>query len=249
MSFPAKRSRPGRLVAATACPGRHETPGTHLGRPPRPRTAASQSVRSRSAASGRRGGGGSVRSHPAATARTPGDPQSIRSRIGAVRPWRNGPNPSRRTPPCAGPDPRLASSDRSAESKLTQYSLNCKKLSCSRLRWLAKGCRHRSQAGSPGTPGGAGRRRGHPAVAGPLRLCEPSVLCRPEGYKGQPGYAAVLVLRSRFARRGRGCGSRCTGALEIACTRRSLQVRPSRTRAGRPRVTAVAISTPCRITP
>jgi hypothetical protein len=25
-------SRPGRLVAATACPGRHETPGTHLGR-------------------------------------------------------------------------------------------------------------------------------------------------------------------------------------------------------------------------
>ena len=24
--------RPGRLVAATACPGRHETPGTHLGR-------------------------------------------------------------------------------------------------------------------------------------------------------------------------------------------------------------------------
>src|ERR1700743_165497 len=29
-------SRPGRLVAATACPGRHETPGTNLGRPLRP---------------------------------------------------------------------------------------------------------------------------------------------------------------------------------------------------------------------
>ena len=37
-SFPTKPLRPGRLVAATACPGRHETPGTHLGRPRRPRT-------------------------------------------------------------------------------------------------------------------------------------------------------------------------------------------------------------------
>ena len=36
--FPPNPSRPGRLVAVTACPGRHETPGTHLGRPPRPRT-------------------------------------------------------------------------------------------------------------------------------------------------------------------------------------------------------------------
>src|ERR1700748_3410817 len=34
VSFPAKPSRPGRLVAATACPGRHETPGTHRGRAP-----------------------------------------------------------------------------------------------------------------------------------------------------------------------------------------------------------------------
>ena len=30
---PTNPSRPGRLVAATARPGRHETPGTHLGRP------------------------------------------------------------------------------------------------------------------------------------------------------------------------------------------------------------------------
>ncbi len=30
-----KPSRAGRLVAATACQGRHETPGTHLGRPER----------------------------------------------------------------------------------------------------------------------------------------------------------------------------------------------------------------------
>jgi hypothetical protein len=35
VAFPAEASRPGRLVAATACPGRHETPGTHLGRPER----------------------------------------------------------------------------------------------------------------------------------------------------------------------------------------------------------------------
>src|ERR1700761_873397 len=39
--FPTKPSRPGRLVAATACPGRHETPGTQLGRPPWPRSAPS----------------------------------------------------------------------------------------------------------------------------------------------------------------------------------------------------------------
>src|ERR1700742_3053074 len=34
VTFPESPSRPGRLVAATACPGHHETPGTHLGRPP-----------------------------------------------------------------------------------------------------------------------------------------------------------------------------------------------------------------------
>ena len=28
MHFPPKASRPGRFVAATACQGRHETPGT-----------------------------------------------------------------------------------------------------------------------------------------------------------------------------------------------------------------------------
>src|ERR1700758_5497529 len=28
VTFPPNPSRPGRLVAATACPGRHETPGT-----------------------------------------------------------------------------------------------------------------------------------------------------------------------------------------------------------------------------
>ena len=33
----AEASRPGRLVAATACPGRHETPGTDLGWAERPR--------------------------------------------------------------------------------------------------------------------------------------------------------------------------------------------------------------------
>jgi hypothetical protein len=33
---PPHPSRPGRLVAASACPGRHETPGTQLGRPQRP---------------------------------------------------------------------------------------------------------------------------------------------------------------------------------------------------------------------
>ena len=32
-------SRPGRLMAVTACPDRHETPGTHLGRPRRPKHA------------------------------------------------------------------------------------------------------------------------------------------------------------------------------------------------------------------
>src|SRR6185437_11546754 len=40
VTFPAKPSRPGRLVAATACPGRHETPGTNLGRPERTAGAA-----------------------------------------------------------------------------------------------------------------------------------------------------------------------------------------------------------------
>jgi hypothetical protein len=35
---PTKPPRPGRLVAATACPGRHETPGMQLGRPHRSRT-------------------------------------------------------------------------------------------------------------------------------------------------------------------------------------------------------------------
>jgi hypothetical protein len=33
--LPTNPSRPGRLVAATPCRGRHETPGTHLGRPQR----------------------------------------------------------------------------------------------------------------------------------------------------------------------------------------------------------------------
>ena len=32
MTFPESPSRPGRLVAATAGPGRRETPGTDLGR-------------------------------------------------------------------------------------------------------------------------------------------------------------------------------------------------------------------------
>src|ERR1700753_2884537 len=36
-TFPETPSRPGRLVAVTACPARHETPGTHLGRPEPPR--------------------------------------------------------------------------------------------------------------------------------------------------------------------------------------------------------------------
>src|SRR5436853_1051246 len=49
--------------------------------------------------------------------------------------------------------------------------------------------------------------------------------------------------------RARGFESRRTGAVERACTRRSLQVSPSRTRAGRPSATAVAISTACRMTP
>jgi hypothetical protein len=41
--LPANPSRPGRLVAATPCRGRHETPGTHLGRPHgRPRPALNQ---------------------------------------------------------------------------------------------------------------------------------------------------------------------------------------------------------------
>src|SRR5882757_5976111 len=39
VDFLAKPSRPGRLVAATACQGRHETPGTQLGRPQGPRRA------------------------------------------------------------------------------------------------------------------------------------------------------------------------------------------------------------------
>src|SRR6185312_5697266 len=34
--FPPEGSRPGRLVAATACPGRHETPGTAGLQPPGP---------------------------------------------------------------------------------------------------------------------------------------------------------------------------------------------------------------------
>src|ERR1700761_5082781 len=32
VTFPESPSRPGRLVAVTTCPGRHETPGTQLGR-------------------------------------------------------------------------------------------------------------------------------------------------------------------------------------------------------------------------
>jgi len=73
---------------------------------------------------------------------------------------------------------------------------------------------------------------------------------RTAGAAGRAGnYATLLWLRSAARRRGRGSGSRCTGAVERAWTRRSLQVRPSRTSAGRPSATAVAISTPCRITP
>ena len=41
VEFLAEASRPGRLVAATASPGRHETPGTDLGRAERPRTTSS----------------------------------------------------------------------------------------------------------------------------------------------------------------------------------------------------------------
>ena len=56
--------------------------------------------------------------------------------------------------------------------------------------------------------------------------------------------------RSRARCRGAAASAAsCTGEAESAWTRRSLQVRPSRTSAGRPRVTAVAISTACRITP
>src|ERR1700761_6806814 len=40
-SHPRKPPRPGRLVAATACPGRHETPGTSLGRAQPPRATPS----------------------------------------------------------------------------------------------------------------------------------------------------------------------------------------------------------------
>ena len=59
---------------------------------------------------------------------------------------------------------------------------------------------------------------------------------------------ALARCRAR-ALAARCLASSCTGAAESACTRRSLQVRPSRTRAGSPRATAVAISTACRITP
>ena len=57
---------------------------------------------------------------------------------------------------------------------------------------------------------------------------------------------SAALRRVAFARR---VSAQRTGAVESACTRRSLQVRPSRTRAGRPRATAVAISTACRMTP
>ena len=50
-------------------------------------------------------------------------------------------------------------------------------------------------------------------------------------------------------RRGTGCGLSRTGVVERAWTRRSLQVSPSRTSAGSPSATAVAISTACKITP
>ena len=38
--LPPKASRPGRLVAATACPGRHETPGTVVPRRDGPKPSA-----------------------------------------------------------------------------------------------------------------------------------------------------------------------------------------------------------------
>ena len=49
--------------------------------------------------------------------------------------------------------------------------------------------------------------------------------------------------------RDAGYGVGRTGEVESACTRRSLQVSPSRTSAGRPSATAVAISTAWRMTP
>ena len=54
---------------------------------------------------------------------------------------------------------------------------------------------------------------------------------------------------SRAAPRGGGFDCSRTGDIESAWTRRSLQVRPSRTSEGTPRMTAVAISTDCRMTP
>jgi hypothetical protein len=93
----------------------------------------------------------------------PGSPRNARDAPRTAAPATNHARPS--PPSAAAPARTLASTT----TFLTQYSLNCKKPSCNPLRCLMKGCRHRSQAGPPGTPGGAGRRRGHPAVAGPLR--------------------------------------------------------------------------------
>src|ERR1700748_194138 len=55
VNFPAEASRPGRLVAATACPGRHETPGTYLGRAERPRATAREPTLRPEARRSRRG--------------------------------------------------------------------------------------------------------------------------------------------------------------------------------------------------
>src|SRR6202789_4364425 len=45
VTFPETPSRPGRLVAVTACPGRHETPETQLGRPGGPPALALRRAR------------------------------------------------------------------------------------------------------------------------------------------------------------------------------------------------------------
>jgi hypothetical protein len=74
---PLISSRPGRLVAATACPGRHETPGTHLGRAGPPRRTPNSDGRDGRTASKH------AASRPAATDHAPAPPPTPP----AVAPW------------------------------------------------------------------------------------------------------------------------------------------------------------------
>ncbi len=79
------------------------------------------------------------------------------------------------------------------------------------------------------------------------RAAAKSGKCRKRKTRAKSAEAEIRSASRSRERSGRS-GS-CTGAADIARTRISDQLTPSRTSAGTPRATAVAISTACRITP